>query len=413
MNRAWTAWVSQRFLSGRQGGRGRLIFFFSVILIALGVMTLNCILAVMNGHQQGFIQSILEIGSYHLRWYSPDDSLDRNQLIRRLESETSVKIALVFREGQTMLNGISPRPQGALLRGLPNDAYIRDESMASRLKIVSGSFDLSGNGIVLGDQLAYKLGVDRGDNLTLLNFSGSGTLSDDREFLVTGLFSSDYQEYEASMAFISLENAGAVFGDIPLEIGIKLHRIESDQAMIEQLKQAGFPGTFISWRESNRAFFGALRTEKAIMLLLLTLIFVVVSVNIDHSLRRMTTERIEDLSILKALGASPAEVRILFLRHGFVIGGLGGGLGTLLGVLIGMNVSRILRWFQTIRSLLFPFWGSSLRARTLESFFRNSQVLLQDVLIILLLAMILSFLAALRASSMAALSKPAEVLRSE
>lgn len=392
-----------------------MVFAFSVLLIALGVMTLNSILAVMNGNQQGFIHSIMEIGSFHIRWYSDDDSLSIDNFLERLNREDGVKIALPFREGQTLLTGTRPSPSGALLRGLPEDVYSRDDGMASRLDIIAGVFDLSASSIVLGAQLAFQLGLRPGDMVKVMNFSGNSSLSEDLELPVSAVFKCDYREYESSLAFVSLDTAARIFGDVPLEIGIKLERPHSDQVFMQNFHHPSspIPGTFVSWRESNRAFFGALRTEKAIMLLLLALIFVVVAVNIDHSLRRMATERIEDLAILKALGASPRDVRILFLRHGLIIGGFGGFAGSVLGVLIGQNISIILRIFGVLRAYLFPFRDVTIRSRAMEAFLTNSQVMVQDVIIILMLAIVLTFLAAVRASSMAAHSKPAEVLRSE
>ena len=110
----WLPWVSRRFLTGRRGGRGRLVFLFSVALIASGVATLNVILAVMNGLQQGYIRSILEIGSYHLRWSPeagaaiPEDGMPA--LTDLIAADPGVAVAVPFREGQTMLSGTRPRP---------------------------------------------------------------------------------------------------------------------------------------------------------------------------------------------------------------------------------------------------------------------------------------------------------------
>ena len=418
----WLPWVSRRFLTGRRGGRGRLVFIFAVVLIGSGVATLNTILAVMNGLQQGYIRSILEIGSYHLLW-SPesghiggDEGTYVSDVIDILESDPRVILAVPFREGQTMLNGERPRPAGALLRGVPETLYLDDKALAEKLEIVEGSFDLRGRGIVLGDELALSLGVSPGDIVTALDLGSAGLSPAEDELTVRGLFRCGYREYESAMAFVSLETSAGLFGPSRPEIGLKLSRVEMDRRVMSQLEprlvESG--GTLTSWRDNNRSFFGALRTEKIMMLLLLALIFVVVSVNIDHSLRRMATERVEDLSLLKALGASPRDIRLLFLRYGLVIGGSGGVLGSLLGILIGANVDAIIRFFGRIRSVFFGIFGvGSFRGGSMEAFFRRSEVMGKDVIVILLLAIVISSLSAVRAASMAARLKPAEVLRSE
>lgn len=417
--RGWVPWVSWRFLTGRRGGRGRLIFLFAVILIGSGVATLNTILAVMNGLQQGYIRSILEIGSYHLKWTPEFDMKDTSEeVIEIANGNPRVAVSVPFLEGQTMLNGIRPRPAGALVRGVPENLYEIDEAMARHMEISEGSFNLSEKGIVLGNSLALILGVDVGDDVTALELGSAGFSPAEAALKVTGIFRCSYREYESSLAFVSLETARFLYGDVSAEVGIKLIRADRDRRVAAELSQvlssSGIGGELSSWRDNNRSFFGALRTEKIMMILLLALIFVVVAVNIDHSLRRMANERTEDLAILKALGGSPTEIRILFLRHGLVIGGAGGILGSFLGVLIGANVDGIILGFHKFWNVLADLLGfSSFRPFPVEAFLRSTEVMTKDVLIILGLAVALSSLAAIRAASLAARLNPAEVLRSE
>ena len=417
---SWRSWVSRRFLTGRRGGRGRLVFIFSVILISAGVATLITILSVMNGLQQGYIRSILEIGSYHLRWTpdpgSTEDSVDISDVIEIITADPRVALTVTFREGQTMLSGERPRPLGALVRGAPETLYKEDKALAGHMEIIDGLFDISGRGIVLGDELAVSLGVYPGDKITALDLGGAGMIPAEVELVVTGLFECGYREYESSMAFVSLDTVSLFFGPSVPEIGIKLTHPERDRSVMSKLipELADSGGVITSWRENNRSFFGALRTEKVMMLLLLTLIFVVVAVNIDHSLRRMATERVEDLSILKAVGATPRDIRILFLRQGLVIGGTGGVIGSIFGVLIGGNVDTILSAVRHLRYALSGIFNpGSFRSHPVEAFFRSSEVMAGDVVTILFLAVLMSSLAAVRAASLAARQKPAEVLRSE
>ena len=416
----WRFWVSRRFLIGRHGGRGRVVFIFSVTLIGMGVATLNTVLAVMNGLQQSYIRSILEIGSYHLRW-SPKpgvdyESMELLDLAEVISNNKEVLLTVEFREGQTMLTGIRPRPLGALIRGVPPSLYDDDLALAKLMDIVDGDFDLAGNGAVIGFELARKLGVVPGNKVSALNLGEPGMSPGEIELEVRGIFESAYRNYEASMAFVSLETVEKLFGHAIPELGIKLRRPERDRVAMDSLKSAlGEHGeTLSSWRDSNRAFFGALRTEKLMMLLLLTLIFVVVAVNIDHSLRRMATERIEDVSIIKAMGASPRDLRSIFLRQGLFIGGFGGIIGSILGVTIGGNVDTIISAAERIAVFFSTFLAlEGKKSPTVGAFLKSSEMMVQDVLTILSIAVLLSLLAAIRAASQSASRKPAEVLRSE
>ena len=420
LNPGWKTWVSRRFLTGRRGGRGRLIFVFSVVMIGTGVATLITILSVMNGLQQGYIRSILEIGSYHLKW-TPDPDLpggggDMDEINEIIASDPRVRLTTGFQEGQTMLSGRRPRPSGALIRGTDENLYINDKALSDYMDIVEGEFNITGRGIVLGDELAVNLGVSPGDSITALDLGAVGMSPTEIELMVTGIFQCGYREYESSLAFVSLETIRLLFGAGAPEIGIKLINPDRDRAVMKSLEPelAGFTGSLSSWRENNKSFFGALRTEKIMMLLLFAMIFVVVAVNIDNSLRRMVTERVEDISILKAMGATPGDVRILFLRQGLVIGGIGGVTGSFFGVLIGANVDRILKLVRELRYALSSWFNiGTFRAHPIDAFFSSSEVMASDVLIILLLAVTMSSLAAVRAASIAAHQTPAEVLRSE
>ena len=397
------------------------MFILSVTLIGVGVATLNTVLAVMNGLQQGYIRSILEIGSYHLRW-SPKlgvsyESMELLDVANTISNNEEVLLAVEFREGQTMLTGIRPRPVGSLIRGVPPSLYDDDLALAKLMNIVDGDFDLTGNGTVIGLELALKLGVIPGNKVFALDLGEVGMSPGEIVLEVRGIFECAYRDYEASMAFVSLETAEKLFGYAIPELGIKLERLERDRVVMSSLKTAlgEHAGTLSSWRDSNRSFFGVLRTEKMIMLLLLTLIFVVVAVNIDHSLRRMVTERIEDISIIKAMGASPRDVRNIFLRQGLIIGGLGGIIGSILGVLIGGNVDTIILAVEQIVFFVSASLGleGNLSPITVEAFLKSSEVMVQDVLIIFSIAVLMSLLAAIRAASQAVSRKPAEVLRSE
>lgn len=429
MKRSWIGWASGRLLSGRKGGRGRTAFVLSVLGIALGVMTLNAVLGVMNGFQRGFIRNILEIGSYHVRWI-PDKgtgtaSDGREALAEVFAGDDEVVAVVPFREGQTLLRGALPRPAGALVRGVPEDLLLRDLDLAERLKIVDGDFDIRGNGAVLGVELARDLGVLPGDDMIALALGGPGFAPEEINVRVTGLFRCGYLEYDSSLVFVGKELVSRFLGEAEEEIGLKLRRPELDRGVMARLEPAATAagGRLESWRESNRAFFGALRTEKTMMMLLVGLVFVVVAVNIENALRRLAAERLEEIAVMKASGASPGAVRLIFLRQGLILGGFGGLVGTAAGILVATNVNGVFRAVEAVvngvASLLgriLPYGVGSFRVYPGDAFYIASvpsEVLPGDVALVWIVATTLAVVAAWRASARAARVRPALILRSE
>ncbi|MDR1638037.1 MAG: ABC transporter permease, partial [Treponema sp.] len=303
----WIGFVASRYV--RRGRRNSPSPVLAVLGIATGVLALIVILAVMNGFQLGFIESIVEISSYHLR--AEKFPPEKTGLLEDHLRETPGLVSVVpFREFQGLIRGRRNTQHGILVRCLPPDALARDPAMAAKLEIEAGSFDLAGTGsILLGAELARSLQLRLGDKLTLLSIPGLFRVSDGeaapagdstggsgnqeaedpgsvKEFTVTGVFRSGFYEYDLGWGFINLE-AGRELAGEGLSLGIKLRDRWQDRAALSIIERslAGGGGdfggiVFSAWRDYNRAFFGALRTEKLFMFILVGLIFVVVGLNI-------------------------------------------------------------------------------------------------------------------------------------
>ncbi len=340
----WNLFIARRYFRSRRREKRMSSSLFSIAGLAVGVMTLLTVIGVMNGFQYGFIENILEIRSYHVR-ISGDTRPGREDL-RRLRSQPEVEAVVPFAEAQTILQGRFSSPQGALIRGIPPEAFDLDPGMAEKLGLQEGSLDLKGGRkAVLGRQLARSLGLRVGDTVSLMALTGdsfSFLRPEQIEFTVTGIFKSGFYEYDVSLALISLENMTRHFSD-PSDVvaGVKLRSRFQEQGFMERLKQmspwSGYQ--LVSWRTYNRAFFGALRTEKILMMVVVGLIFVVVSVNIFHMFRKAVQERREEVSLLKAVGGSPGGIRMIFIADGLLIGFLGGVLGVALGLLVSSHIN--------------------------------------------------------------------------
>ena len=411
--------------------------------VAVGVMTLTAVLAVMNGFQLGFIESILEVSSYHLQVEGPHGPRELDGgILDSLRSLRGVRAVVPFSEEQVIVEGLYDEQRGCLLRRLPENVEDLDPDFRSRLEIVAGRFDLrQRRGIVIGSELARHLGIGPGDTLRVTSLDGPSFDALEpagRTYLVTGLFRSGYYDFDLGWAFASLEDARldaliegqeAAGGALRVRVGIKIRNRFRDQEAVFRVREllAGDEYTVSSWREFNRAFFGALRTEKIMMMVLVGLIFVVVGFNIHHSLGRAIRERYEDIGVLKALGASDAAVQSVFVVEGLLIGLAGGALGLLSGLLVSANVNWFFSAAETainllaegVSRLLAPLTGGAAEPFSLFSpayFYISeipSRVLFHETLLIVLFAVAASTLAALFASSRVRAVRPAEVLRYE
>ncbi len=426
------ALVSLRYFRSRRQGSGAAATILSVAGVAVGVMTLTAVLGVMNGFQLGFIESILELSSYHIQIERTDGRPLEPALLQRLERLPMVTALVPFSEQQVIMEGRFTGGRGCLLRGVPADVARLDPGFRSRLQIVEGVFQLrEPTHMVLGVELARHLGVGAGDSVSALALGGESFASlapVRRLYRVTGLFRSGYYEYDLGLAFVNLAgSAGGRPGEPQVRYGIKLRNRFRDEAALRAVRSVLGPGPYRvgSWREFNRAYFAALRMEKLLMMILIGLIFVVVGFNIYHSLRRSVRERFEEIGVLKALGASQGSVQYIFVTEGLLIGLIGGGLGQALGLLLAANINAVFRAVEAVANLvlnlasrlLMPLAGGERFALFSPAYFYLSEVpsrvLFPEALLVMLFAVGSCLLAALFAASPVRRVLPAEVLRYE
>jgi lipoprotein-releasing system permease protein len=431
-NLGWVFLVAGRYFKTRRRERGNTASVLSAAGIAVGVMTLIAVLSVMNGFQLTTIEAILELNSYHLR-ISPDGPLAPNALMR-LRAISGVKSVFAFAEIQTLIRGLYPDPQVCVLRALPENIAEEDPSLLDKLELLQGSFDLSAEqSVILGSELARRLKVKAGEYVSLLNLSGtdfSGLRPENLNFLVRGIFKSGYYEYDLGWGFISLASARPLLAPSDtIMLGVKLEDRFGDRAVLRKAEDIiGGSGKTVSWREYNRAIFGALRVEKVMMMILIGLIFVVVASNIYQSLRRSVYERTEEIGVLKALGAAPFSIRLIFILEGAFIGLAGSFFGQILGFLAAGHVNEIFAIAETLLNSLIDILNALLRPYFPNaqgrpvSFFSPAYFYLTEVpskifwgeaLFIYAFAMLSTTLAAYFASGRVAAIKPAEVLRYE
>ncbi|HUW41241.1 MAG TPA: ABC transporter permease [Rectinemataceae bacterium] len=346
--RRWILFVSRRWFASRRESGGSASSFFAASGIAIGVAALIVVLGVMNGFQLGFIDSILEIASFHVRVEADRSGGPDEALAARIAADPAVRSVLPFAETRCLARSPDGRSQAIELRALPSDAARRDPALLPALGLEGPLFP-PGGGIVIGTELARQLDLRPGQFLQLLVVTASaaeGVEAKTIRLRIAGIFRSGYYDYDAGLAFLPFSEAGGIFpetGPVPYIYGIKLKDRYADAAFVERLHSVyGIPNADIeSWRDYNRAFFGALRTEKSLMMLLIGLIFLVVGVNIYHAMRRTVAERMEDIAVLRALGSRSESVRWTFMLDGLAIGAGGALAGLIVGLFIAVNVNDV------------------------------------------------------------------------
>ena len=363
-NLKWINAVSKRFARVDRKGRSAATSILATMGICFGVMTLIVVMSVMNGFQMSFIDAIMEISSYHIRATEVSEE-NESTLYDICKKNKNVLSVTSFYEAQTLMTGKRGRENAAIIRAIQPDVYINDKGFYGQINMLSGSFNLSQqDSIVLASSLARKLGVSVGDTVNLLVLSGGSDVSlfsDDRYFKVTGIFSTGYSEVNSSFSFINIADGKKYFGSSSPKIyGIKLKNSNDDVHTISYLEKGLESAKFQSWRDYNKTFFGALRIEKNILLLLVALIFVVVGINIYNGMRRLVFERRSEIAILSAIGAKNSDIKSIFIMRGFTTGVIGSFAGVILGILISINTdfvfnfaSDIMFWVQYFFTALF------------------------------------------------------------
>lgn len=326
--------------------------------IAAGVAALIIVIGVMGGLQKGYIDSILEISSFHLRASSVEPVSDST--MNALRSLKGVKSALRFKETQVLAIGPSGATVSLALRAFEPGSEEYDPVLAAALGLGTGQSLPGTEGLILGKEAAAALGADPGSEIRLFGMKQTkdeGVVPISLNLAVESLFTSGYYEFDSTMAFLSFKQAEAfdlLFDSSEWQLGIKLdqrfdvHRMESAVAAI--LPEGEW--NLVSWREYNRSFFGALRTEKTVMLLLISLIFVVVGINIFHAMRRNIAGKMADIAVIKSFGASDADVRSIFVLDGLSIGVAGALAGAALGLLAAYNINPIVEGISAVSRAL-------------------------------------------------------------
>jgi len=417
ITKPYELFIGLRYLRAKRRRRTvSLNTFISIGGVTLGVAALIATLAVMTGFKEDLRDKILGTNAHVIITDRMHSSItDYTKVVAEAQKVPHVVAATPFIYNQVLLSS-DAGVYGVVLRGI--DPLSEPRVTDIKKNIIDGSIEdlerknpsksdkdkLPLPGIIIGKELAGRLGLLVGDKLNVMSPVGTmgplGIIPKIRRFQVAGVFDAGMYEYDSTLAYVSLTAAQDFFnmGDVASGVEVKVDDIFiADQVATEIDGKLGFPYGARDWMKLNKNLFSALKLEKIMMFIILVLIILVASFNIVSTLTMIVVEKNREIAILKAMGATRKEVMRIFMVDGLIIG----LIGTIIGIPLGYVACEILQRFYTLPSDIYYISHLPVKIRGL------------DVLLVSLSAVIISFLATLYPSWQAARLNPSEALRYE
>ena len=407
-------WIGLRYTRAKR--RNHFISFISlasVLGIAIGVTALITVVSVMNGFEKELRARILGMVSHATIAGFGEDLPDWARAREYAISHPEVVGAAPYVEREAMLQGV--RVGGAMLRGVSPEFEPQVSDLVD--DIVEGSIDAltpGGWNIILGRELALVLGVSVGESLIVyapqLSTTPVGVVPQLRRFTVVGIFEAGMQEYDRGLAFVHLEDAARLYRMGQGVTGVRLKLTDMFRAWDVARELADEMGGFYrirDWSREHSNFFRAVRMEKMVMFVILSLIVAVAAFNLVSSLVMLVTDKQADIAILRTLGASPGMIMGTFMVQGMLLGVGGTALGVAGGIALASNVENLVQWLE-------QFLGFELMSA--EVYYISelpSEMRWDDIGVVTALALLMSVLATLYPAWRASRTEPAAALRYE
>ncbi|HML55444.1 MAG TPA: lipoprotein-releasing ABC transporter permease subunit [Solidesulfovibrio magneticus] len=401
--------VARRYLTARQKQAFiSVISLISVLGVGLGVASLIVVVGVMHGFSTELRDKILGINAHMVAAVAGGAMHDYRELMGKAEAVPGVLGATPFVYTEVMLSS-ARGVKGVVLRGV--DPASAGKVLALPKEMIVGSLDdleIPGPfpGIVLGRELADRLGLVVGETVNLMSPAGkesaAGFSPKVKTFVLRGLFKSGMYEYDSTLAYVTIPAAQELLGfkrDIATGLELKVADVDAVDALAPKVRSAlGGPPLFVrTWIDMNGNLFKALHLEKTAMFVILVMIVVVGCFSIITTLIMLVMEKTRDIAILMSMGATPAAIRKIFMLQGVIIG----VVGTALGYALGLGVALALEKYQFIKipGDVYPMDHLPVRLDW------------PDMVIIGVTALALCFLATMYPARQAARLSPVEALR--
>ena len=348
--------ITLRFLKARKkDGFLNVISIFSFIGIGLGVAVLIIVMSVMNGFRTELINKIVGFNS-HITVKPYEKEIKVGKIDRNLKNISKDLILSNSGEAIIIKSDIS---KGILLRGYESNDFSKLEIFDN--KYFNGNKVLSSNHISIGKELSFSLDLDIGDSVSIMSSTGIetiiGSLPKQKTFLISSIFESGLAEFDNNIAFIDLKTLEEFFNldqeDRNLEIYLKNPKnIEFQKEIVTK----NFPEEFIfTWSDMNKSLFSALKVERNVMFIILSLIIIVAAFNIISGLTILVKNKTREIAILKSIGVLNRSIVKIFFLIGIIIGTSATIFGIILGVAFSMYVENFRQFLSSVFDIsLFP-----------------------------------------------------------
>ena len=335
----------------------KVISIFSFLGIMLGVATLIIVMSVMNGFRTELTEKILGFNP-HITIKPYSNSITENFYLDLKNKYKKAKIVKsLYGEGVIITSNIA---KGVLVRGI-NKNQIKELDLFQN-NIIDGEISNFNNGrIIIGKHLAIELGVVVGDKINLMSSTSSpslfGMVPKQSSYKIISVFSSGLYEYDKNVIFFNLNDSLSFFEKTNDDINLDIYLKDPLNADIYKNEiQEINPGLFVnSWSDQNKSFLSALKVERNVMFLILTLIIIVAAFNIISGLTILIKNKTKEIAILKALGLSKKSIIKSFFLTGFIIGLTATIAGVILGVTFSIYIEEIRQFLSSVFNLqIFP-----------------------------------------------------------
>lgn len=394
----YEAFIGRRFLMAKRSHKAVSVITLISVLAVMGACAgMVIVMSVMNGFSSDFRDKILGANPHIMLMQYGHDFSNYPEVLKKTEHLPGILEASPFVLGEGMLSS-KFNMTGCVLKGL---------DLKQLNNISEGSLnDPSGMGIVIGREMAKNLKVFIGDALSLISPMGelgpAGLMPKAKSFKVIALFNTGMYEYDSKFAYVSLKSAQSLFGLNNSVTGIeyKIQTPDNADLIANQIDQVagGYPLYAKDWMEMNRPLFSALKLEKIAMFIILMTLIAMASLLILVSLIMVVLEKGKEIAILKSMGATDVSIMKIFVTYGLSIG----SLGTALGLILGLILCAFLKSF-----------GIGLDAEVYYISQIPVRIDVFEISMVALGALLVSFLATIPPSLLAAHLKPVEGLRYE
>ena len=364
----------------------KIISIFSFLGIMLGVAILITVMSVMNGFKTDLTNKILGLNPHIV--IQPNGFKIDDQYILKLKNDfKEINLSKSFTgEGIVLSNEIA---KGVILKGVDkNEKKIEDffEKFITKGKL--NNFDK--NSIFIGTELAFDLNLKEGDMLSLMTSSfimtPLGSLPKQENFKIAGIFNTGFIEFDQNVIFLNIEDVLSIFDKESKDQDIEIYLRNPLKANFykDKIQKINKNYFIYTWSDLNKSLFSALKVERNVMFIILSLIVIVAAFNIISGLTILIKNKTKEIAILKTLGLSNRSIKKSFFLTGFVIGFCATVSGILLGIFLSINLEKIRAFLSNVFNLeIFPA----------DIYFLEklpSEISLNSILVIFIISLIIS-----------------------